>query len=97
MTSLRSPLLQLLERVAQGITIWEPFRRSGPEMAEFQDTAARLLELERQGLIGRCITQTNQTAGQDYYDLVMVQGGITDEGQRLLNEHGRANHNLSHS
>ncbi len=90
MTRQGSPLLQLLAQIADGITIWEPFRRRGTDLAEFQDTAARLLELERQGLIGRCITQTNQIAGQQYYDLVMVQGGVTAEGRRLLAEHHRA-------
>lgn len=82
-----SPFLDLLQQIASGICIFEPFRRTGREMMEFQDMAHRLLEMERLGLIRRTFTQVREIAGTQYYDLVMVQGGLTTEGERLLSEH----------
>lgn len=79
-----SPILELLKQIAGGVVIYEPFRRDAQGMREFQDIVHRLQEMERLGLVGRLYIQrrTNQCA--EYVDLVMVQGGLTVEGERLL-------------
>lgn len=83
-----SPFLDLLKSINEGITIYEPMRRTSQELTEFQDTVARLLEMERTGLVGRIYTQTREIAGAEYYDMAMVTGGgLTDEGKRILTEH----------
>ena len=81
-----SPVLELLQQIEAGITIYEPLGRTGRELAEFQDTAHRLLELERQGLIERLITEVREIAGTEYFDVVMVSG-LTAEGEHLLAAH----------
>ena len=86
MTQTASPLIDLLTQIDSGITIFEPFRRTSAELVEFQETVRRLQELEQLGLVRRVFTQQRNIAGQDYYDLAMVQGGMTDEGQRLLEQ-----------
>lgn len=80
-----SPMLNLLAHIASGISIFEPFGRT--ELLGFQDTVHRLQEMERQGLISRVFTQPRMIISQEYCDLVMVQGGFTAEGERLLAEH----------
>ncbi len=82
-----SPFLDLLKQIDEGISIFEPFRRTSHEMVEFQDTVARLQEMEQLGLVRRTYTQQREIAGREYIDFVMVQGGLTAEGQRLLAEH----------
>ena len=92
MTQTSSRLIDLLTQIDSGITIFEPFRRTSAEMAEFQETVRRLQELEQLGLVRRVFTQTRNIAGQDYYDLAMAQGGMTAEGRRLLEEHTGGKH-----
>jgi len=79
-----SPFLDLLKQIDEGICIFEPFRRTSREMMEFQDTVARILEMERLGLVMRTFTQKKEIAGAEYCDFIMVQGGLTAEGKRLL-------------
>ena len=80
-----SPFLDLLKSIDQGITIYEPFHRNAQGMTEFQDLAARLIEMEQLGLIGSLFTQKREIAGAEYYDMVMVTGyGLTAEGKQML-------------
>ncbi len=87
MTQTTSPLIDLLTQINAGIIIFEPFPRTSAELVAFQETVRRLQELEHLGLVRRVFTQVRNIAGQDYYDLAMVQGGMTAEGERLLAEH----------
>jgi hypothetical protein len=45
--------------------------------------------MERLGLIGRLFVQTRTSRDAEYVDMVIVQGGITVEGQRLLADQSR--------
>lgn len=82
--TMSSPFLDLLRQIADGVVIYEPFRRDAQGMAEFQDTVHRLREMERLGLVGRLFVQTQTSRDAEIVDMVMVQGGLTVEGQRLL-------------
>ena len=88
-----SPFLDLLEQIADGVVIYEPFHRNPEGLREFQDTVHRLEEMERLGLVGRLFIQRKVSHMGEYVDMVMVQGGLTVEGRRLLAEHG--GHKLS--
>lgn len=81
-----SPFLDLLERIAEGITIYEPYPRTSQALVEFQDLVHRLLEMERLGLVTLVWTQVRQIAGSDYYDMVIVTSGLTVKGKKLLAE-----------
>lgn len=86
---MNSPFLDLLKQIAGGIVIFEPFRRDTDGMREFQDTVHRLQEMERLGLVGRLFVQKRMGRGEEYIDLVMIQGNLTAEGKRLLAEQER--------
>ena len=42
--------------------------------------------MERLGYMSRVYTQIHMIAGQAYYDLAMVQGGMINVGRRLLSQ-----------
>ena len=80
-----SPFLKLLKSIDQGITIYEPLDRNAQGMTEFQDLAARLIEMERLGFVPSLVTRKQEIAGAEYYDMVMVTGGgLTEEGKQML-------------
>lgn len=80
-----SPFLDLLRSIDSGITIYEPLDRNAQGMTEFQDLAARLIEMERLGFVHQLVTRKREIAGAEYYDLVMVTGGgLTAEGKQML-------------
>jgi hypothetical protein len=81
-----SPFLDLLKQSAGGVAIFEPFRRDTEGVRIFQDTVHRLQQMEKLGLIGRLFIQKRTHRSEEYIDLVMIQGGLTVEGQRLLTE-----------
>jgi hypothetical protein len=81
------PFLSLLKQIADGVTIYEPFTRTSEKLREFEDTVARLREMERLGLIGKLFIQTRTSSGEESVEMVMVTGGITEEGKRLLVQH----------
>ena len=84
--AMNSPFLDLLKQIASGVIIYEPFRRDAEGMVEFQDTVHRLREMERLGLVGQLFVQTRTSRDAEVVEMVMVQGGLTHEGQRLLDE-----------
>lgn len=79
-----SPFLSLLQQIADGVTIFEPFTRAPEKLTEFEDTVARLKEMERLELIGKLYIQTRTYRGEESIDMVMVVGGLTEEGKHLL-------------
>ena len=82
-----SPFTDLLEQLASGVYIFEPFYRSGRELQEFQTTVERLQEMKELGLVQYIWTQKREIAGCEYYDMAVVRGGLTEEGERLLAEY----------
>jgi len=83
------PFLDLLKQIADGVVIYEPFRRDAEGISEFQDTVHRLQEMERLELIGRLFMEKRTSRGEEQIDLVMIQGGLTPEGQRVLAENSK--------
>jgi len=84
-SQIQSPVLTLLHQIDAGVTIYEPFLRTPEKLREFGDTVARLQEMERLGLINRLFVQTRTLSGEEHIDMVMVTGGLTEEGRRMLN------------
>lgn len=81
------PFLSLLKQIADGVTIYEPFTRAPERLREFEDTVARLREMECRGLIGKLFIQTRTSSGEESVEMIMVTGAITEEGARLLVQH----------
>ena len=84
-----TPLIDLLQQIASGVTIYEPYPRTSQALVEFQDLVHRLQEMERLGWVTKVWTQVRQIAGSEYYDMAMVTRGLTEEGERVLAEHLR--------
>lgn len=82
----QSPFLSLLKQINDGVQIFEPFLRTPEKMQEFDDTVARLQEMEDLKLIRKLFVQTRTYRGEESVDFVMVVGGLTEEGQRLLEQ-----------
>lgn len=80
----KSPFLALLRQISNGVTIYEPFDRTPERLREFSDTIARLEEMRRLGLVCQLFTQTRSSFGEEQITMVMVVGGLTEEGKRLL-------------
>ena len=85
-TESRSPFLKLLKQIDDGVSIYEPFTRTPECLREFRDTVARLEEMKRLGLVRQLFTQTRTSFGEEQIVMVMVVGGLTDEGRRLLDD-----------
>ncbi len=79
-----SPLLDLLRQIDSGVVIYEPFGRAPEKLREFAVTVARLREMERLGLVKKSYIQTRASSGDQQIDSVMVVGGLTEDGRRLL-------------
>jgi len=84
-----SPFLDLLKQISDGVIIYEPFPPDAQGLSRFQDTVHRLREMERLGLVKRLFVQTRPNREAEIVDMVMVQGGLTAEGKRLLDEQSR--------
>ncbi len=82
----QSPFLSLLKQINDGVQIFEPFLRTPEKMQEFNDTVTRLQEMEDLKLIRKLFVQTRTYRGEESVDFVMVVGGLTEEGQRLLEQ-----------
>ena len=80
----KSPLLELLKRIDDGVTIYETFDRTPERLREFSDTVTRLAEMKELGLVRQLFTQTRSSFGEEQITMVMVVGGLTEEGKRLL-------------
>ncbi len=83
----QSPFLELLRQIDSGVIIYEPYLRTPEKLHEFDDTVARLQEMERLGLVGRLFTQTRSSSGDERIDFAMIVGGLTEEGRRLIDQH----------
>jgi len=82
----QSPFLDLLKQIDSGVVIYKPFARAPEKLREFEDTVARLQEMERLGLVRQFFTQARTLFGEEQIVMVMVVGGLTQEGRRLLDQ-----------
>lgn len=80
MTALRS----VLEEVRDGRTSFEPVGTGEQEMREFQPIAKMLAYANRQGFLENFVPHKESQTGNDWYDLVVVSGGLTFEGEEFL-------------
>ncbi len=85
---MESAAIELLLQIKGGVAIYEPLGRTPWDLQKFQDTVERLKEMEREGQINRLFLQFRSGFQvEDQIELVMVQGGLTDKGERLLEQH----------
>lgn len=75
---------RLLEQIGDGVSIFEPLRRTSTGLIEFQQMVEELQAMERDGLIGRCLTHRSEIAGQEFYARAHILQGLTQKGEALL-------------
>ncbi|MCP9496552.1 MAG: hypothetical protein MSG64_19085 [Pyrinomonadaceae bacterium MAG19_C2-C3] len=88
-TQTQSPFISLLARIDAGVQIYEPFSKTADELRGFEDTVARLREMEHLGLINKLFVQTRTSFGTERVEMVTVVGGLAEEGRRVLGEFGK--------
>jgi hypothetical protein len=49
--------IKLLGQISQGVVIFEPYARTSAELTRFQEMARKLLKMEGEGLIHKCLRQ----------------------------------------
>jgi len=84
---MKPAVIDILKQIASGVTIYEPFGRTPHDLQKFQDIVIRLQEAEREGLVKQLFLQYRAGhQGEDQIELVMVQGGLTDAGEKIMKE-----------
>ena len=84
---MKPAVIDILKQIASGVTIYEPFGRTPHDLQKFQDIVLRLQEAEREGLVKQLFLQYRAGhQGEDQIELVMVQGGLTDAGEKIMKE-----------
>lgn len=71
-----TPFLELLTEIASGTTMFEPVSRTSRDIVEFQNTVARLREMEHLNFIRGVWKQVREIAGQEYYEKEMALDNI---------------------
>lgn len=77
-------LEELLQAVRDGERSFRP-ASSGPEdMKVFQAIAKAFVFARDEGYLNRCTIHEERQSGDDLYDLVVVQGGLSHKGEEFL-------------
>jgi len=77
-------LIDLLQKIHDGQTNFPAEGDDHDALKKFQPIAKALLYLEKYEYIERCIAHKSSRTGHGYYDLVIVDGGLTYEGEQIL-------------
>lgn len=77
-------LRAILQEVLDGTTVFKPKSSSEQDMQEFQPIAKVLAYADRQGFLEHYVPHKESSTGNMWYDLVMVSGGLSYEGEQFL-------------
>jgi hypothetical protein len=77
-------LMNLLQKIRDGQTDFSAKSDDHDALKKFQPIAKALLYLEKSGYIESCTAHKSSRTGHGYYDLVIVDGGLTYEGEQIL-------------
>lgn len=81
-----STLESVLQEVRSGTSSFAPASNSEEDMRDFQPIAKILVYAQQEGLLEKCIPHKESGTGSDWYDLVVVRGGLSYKGEKLLSE-----------
>ncbi|MBE7559243.1 hypothetical protein HS125_09970 [bacterium] len=77
-------LLELLARIADGETKFEPASLGLAPLLEFQKDAELLLKAERDGLLGKLLVERNAVRNKIVVQRILVMSGLTPAARNLL-------------
>lgn len=75
---------EVLRQVRDGCSSFKPSDETAESIEAFQAVANRLIDAERRGFLDRIYPHKSSQRGAIRYDLVLVPGGITFQGERFL-------------
>jgi hypothetical protein len=76
----------VLEEIRAGKKSFQPATRADQDMRDFQPIAKMLVYAHREQLLESCVPHKESETGHDYYDLVVVPGGLSYKGELYLAE-----------
>ncbi|WP_179057937.1 MULTISPECIES: abortive infection family protein [Pseudomonas] len=79
-------LHEVLRKVKSGATSFSPQKDASGDPDKFQAIAKAVIYAHKQGYISRIIPQIDSMSGHMSYSLILVDGGLTFEGECHLNE-----------
>lgn len=63
-----------------------PTSTAEADMRDFQEIAKFLLHAQQEGFLEKCVQHKESQTGNDWYDLIMVVGGLSYKGEMFLRQ-----------
>lgn len=79
-------LHEVLRKINSGVSSFNPESQSLDDLKKFQKIAKTVVHAHSQGYIERMIPRKEAMSGNGYYAAILVNGGLTYDGERLLQE-----------
>jgi hypothetical protein len=83
---MKNLLNEILRKVKSGKTSFSPNSDAGDDIDKFQEIAKTIVYAYTQGYITRIFPQIESMTGQRLYKFILVDGGLTFEGDSHLND-----------
>jgi hypothetical protein len=77
---------QILLEIREGKKSFRPVSNSHSDMEDFQSVAKVLIHADQQGWLNSCIVHRESRTANDQYDLILVEKGISYEGEQYLDD-----------
>lgn len=77
-------LKSVLEEIKSGTTIFEPASEKEADMWDFQPIAKILDYANSEGLLKNYLPHKDSQTGNDWYDSILVKGGLSYKGETFL-------------
>ncbi len=75
---------QLLTEIKEGKSSFRPYSDSKEHMVDFQSVAKLLIYADQQGWLNSLKVHMGSRTANSWYDLVVVQGGLSYKGEQYL-------------
>ncbi|MNZ61932.1 hypothetical protein D3C78_800360 [compost metagenome] len=79
-------LHEVLRKIKSGVNSFYPNSQSLDDLKKFQSTAKTIVHAHSNGYIEKMIPRKECMSGNGYYAAILVNGGLTYDGERLLQE-----------
>lgn len=79
-----STLRSVLEEIQTGRTRFSPISNADKDMSDFQPIAKILVYANNQGFLERCVPHQENQISNNWYDLILVKGGLSYDGASFL-------------
>lgn len=84
-------LNEVLKEIQKGRTKFDPMSQSEADMRDFQSLAKALIHAHHEGLLEDFLPHKNTETSHNWYDLIIVKGGLSYKGEQYLMEFDNKN------